>query len=334
MILNNADNLMYGDTDVLKIYLEDTLIWKRGGIREKTGVPPLTFFADGNPLLDWSITGTARGVGDLGKNKLNFKKYEDDTISNGDGGYINAIDADEGTRSVAIPSGPNNYDWQRWLTIDTEGTDTYKKDYRTDTYNNAQWFAALEPGEYKLILEIINPYMYQIRTSFWNLQNSEPPQYSLIDQNNNIIIKDIDLFDELAPDVYAPTFFRKVKTFTVNSFINVGLISKLYCNYNLYGYRFYIVPANTEDVLFSVTGYDTTFTGYTCWEPYKYKIPVTIRSGNNVTPIDLYTDAPLGANDVLTMAEAGVTIPTYEGSNTIDVHTVFKPSQMYIKYTI
>ena len=71
------------------------------------------------------------------------------------------------------------------------------------------------------------------------------------------------------------------------------------------------------------------------YEPYAsgYNIPITVTDGENSTTVTINTDTQLGAGDKLTSAQAGVSIPTYNGENTLSVGTTVQPASVKIALT-
>lgn len=353
MIFNSADNIMIGNTEVLKVYAGDNEVWTRGGFRELRGVPPLSFRGNGTILLDWSITGAAGGVGNLGNNKLNYKPIVEGELTNNvnpqsypeDFCYIYTV-SDAGTAGVlngiSIPNGDATAEYQRWYFISCIVNDYWHKvrDYRTKAYNSCNWKGYLQPGTYKLICECGNPY-YELSSNNPNpTMIDEHAYYCLMDDDNNIIVN-VLWEDFVTAENENSNFIRKETEFIINEPTNVGLLSKMYrvkANDNIVNvaWRFMIVPANTENINFSA---DTslpgvTIAGVSCWEPYRFIIPVVVSSGDQITTIDIYVDEALGANDTLAMEAAGVALPTYVGVTTININTDITPSEMYIKYSL
>lgn len=330
MILNGAENIMIGNTEVLKVYAGDNEVWTRSGFRELRGVPPLSFRGNGTILLDWTITGAAGGVGKVGTNFLNLREIADGELGNGQGGSITA----KYINAARIPGGAGKtdvaYNQFMWVYPDYTSNDL-AKDARTASYATAQWFAHLPAGDYKLIMEGVNgpgdAWLPCRRTV-----NNEAPFLKLFTENGTEIISDTDPFDGLQG---RERWVQNIYEFTVAQDQNVGLFTKIYPRYGNMYFRYMIVPADTPMQQFTNTEFYTgPITGETCWEPYRFIIPIIVSSGDQITTIDIYIDEALTENDTLTMAAAGVTIPTYNGTTTIDVGTDITPSEMYIKYSI
>lgn len=64
------------------------------------------------------------------------------------------------------------------------------------------------------------------------------------------------------------------------------------------------------------------------YEPYGYKIPIIC--GDTTT--NIYLDKPLSEGESISMSDAGISIPTINGTNVLTVDTEVQPSKMYIKY--
>lgn len=299
-------------------------------VKEITSTPPIQLISDGSDLLDWSITGAAGGVGNIGPNRLDYNLLPVDTISNGHGGYISTSYQ---FGDATIPPGTAATDaYQRWIYVTTTRDGNGKiEDYRQKNYANCQWFGTLEPGTYKLIIEYINPY-YWLYSTIAALANGENPYYTLFDSGGNILVDDTDFLDEADESVSPITFYRKVKTFTLSASTTVGLLSKIYPNSQDCAYRFMIFSADTPETSFTLSAYTATFSGDTCWQPYSIVIPLKIKSvSGGITSITIPINAPLQAGSSVSLASTGITIPTYYGRNTITCETDVAPS-IYIKY--
>ena len=242
------------------------------------------------------IKGTSYGLGTFtqGLNKLDYKLYSENSISNGAGGYVNVYD-DAGI-SIPVPEGPNTYDQQRWIRqgLVTEyrpGWGDLPADSRTDTYANCQWFGMVPAGSYKLIFETMNAYVYDLKQFDRNDTTSgDTIHYSLIDDSDNVLVRVDKPFTNDIPEDARPTFFRKVSTFTLDEDTNVGLLNKIAFMAGAgYATRFYIVPASTEDTAFSIEAYSTTFSGYSCWTPYGEGICTISVKFTNLTENEDYT---------------------------------------------
>jgi hypothetical protein len=356
MILNDAENIMIGNTEVLKVYAGDNEVWTRSGFRELRGVPPLSFRGNGTILLDWSITGAAGGVGYLGQNKLKQREYTaSDGLSNAslDPAYLGNIVVElfpqnSNDNAPSIPPGtPHTGAYQQWVGMEPGG---YVNDYwvidERSTFANAQWKTVLPAGSYKLMCELC--VVDGEAGSFTDLYDraEEWRKYATVDlitSDNTVLIhrnvstryssaSENELFSGYMAN-YGPAFFHEEIPFTLEEETEVGLIPKLYWYYSdrhdLY-FRFYVTDASVIAQPFD----DGTYSGVTAWEPYRHKIPVVISSGGQSTAIDIYTVDALTENDTLTMAAAGVALPTYTGVTTININTDITPSEMYIKYSI
>lgn len=66
----------------------------------------------------------------------------------------------------------------------------------------------------------------------------------------------------------------------------------------------------------------------TDYEPYGYKIPIVCGE----TTTNIYLNEPLSEGESISMSDAGISIPTINGSNTLSIGTTVQPSNMYIKY--
>ena len=64
------------------------------------------------------------------------------------------------------------------------------------------------------------------------------------------------------------------------------------------------------------------------YEPYGYKVPIVCGG----TTTNIYLNEPLGENESISMSDTGLSIPTINGSNTLNVDTAIQPNSVYIKY--
>jgi hypothetical protein len=105
-----------------------------------------------------------------------------------------------------------------------------------------------------------------------------------------------------------------------------------------YPYGVYLVTSGTG-VGFQMAGMKDTFTGVTEWKSW---LAAQYAAGTPVTvwyvlaePETAVVNEPLmkigNYADTITMAQAGVTIPTVSGTNVLDMSSPVKPSEVYIK---
>lgn len=106
-----------------------------------------------------------------------------------------------------------------------------------------------------------------------------------------------------------------------------------------YPYGVYLVTSGTG-IAFQMAGAKDIFPGVTAWKSYLAQqyangTPVTVWYVL-ATPTTAVVNEPLmkigDYADTLSMEQAGVSVPTVAGSNTLDVLTEVKPSEVYIKY--
>lgn len=231
------------------------------------------------------IKGTALGVGDaggdVGNNKLEYKPIAEGELTNNvnpvsypdDFCYI-YTSHDSTSDMLSIPNGPATEDYQRWYYLNCTVNDYWHKvrDYRNKTYNWCNWKGHLEPGTYKLVCECIDVYGYANKSN-----NPDPTMiddhayYALIDSNDNVLVEvawEDFFYTETQP------FVRKESVFTVNSSIDVGVLSKMWKVRNdtlaTLSWRFMIMPSDVENIEFE---YETSIpgvivSGESCWEPY------------------------------------------------------------------
>lgn len=68
------------------------------------------------------------------------------------------------------------------------------------------------------------------------------------------------------------------------------------------------------------------------YEPYGYRIPVTVRGENEEQTVNVYTTNPVNADETLDIAEIQPNIPLYKGTNEITIGTSVPPSDMEVTY--
>lgn len=372
MILNDAVDVLLGEEQCERIFLGDQTVWSRSGQRTKVGILPYTFHADGNNLIDWQLTALWDNYGAQRSNRLEYKPIADGDLTNAVDpeqypdvfGYI-YTSSDSNSSSIMnrythIPSGtPTGEDYQRWYRIVAPYNDYWHRinDYRGRSYNRCNWFATLEPGSYKLVVECANPYGYYLPQNNPNpTMNDEKSYYAIVDDSANILV-DVKWDEFFVSGNDRPVWTRKETTFEVSRKTNVGVLAKMYYPGNLssldVAWRYMIVPADTQNVQFetSVPLYDgVVISGETCWEPYGYIIPLinkhiescyfetadgkryATNSGAYRLPdeieevkIEIPLDRLMMSGEIITMTSTGVAIPTYLGSNYLDVDLDKKP---------
>lgn len=333
MILNNAENMMLGNRIISKVYLGDNEVWLRAGVHEKVARPPFSFLSNGSNLLDWYIKGAAGGVGDRG---INYLKQEPVSVNNGHAGDPYNGDVVTTFNSDNNPYIPDNTYPSQWLktnctmTIGVPGGLTVGVDDRNPVYSQSQYKLTLSAGSYKFIFEGFDgakewksDFLSRFSSAYGYQGNVF---FALLDESNNRIA-----YQELDRTQYSnDNFLHFEYPFTLSEETNLAVMF-LSARFNL---RFMIVDSDVVAEPFEVQYGIYTITGNTCWQPYNITIPVTVSSGGQSQTVEVIVDAPLEANDYITKTQAGVNIPTYDGTNTITVGTIVNPTEMYIKYTI
>ncbi|MCR5601571.1 MAG: hypothetical protein K6G33_12610, partial [Ruminococcus sp.] len=151
-----------------------------------------------------------------------------------------------------------------------------------------------------------------------------------LSENGSTIIQRTALFSDTSLQ-----FHHEEYSFTLTEDARVGLYFKALHQDGYPSYvRFMIVDSDVvaEPFTADITG-GGTISGVTCWVPYHFELPLTIKSGEQSASviIDVGT-APLGENDTIDFTSAHITIPTYAGKNIIKTGTETQPSEIYIKY--
>lgn len=312
---------------------------------EITSILPIVFDSDGTDLIDWSITGTVGGVGQIGINLLRQREY---ALSDG----LSNDSADQTKRqNIAIsfyrgaPVPPNSTDtaaYQQWMIARTSYIGDDRTDYTADDrpcdYQHCQFFGRLKAGSYKLVCEYYRDSGYP-----WLLRNhdNENPYIALLTEDNVLLVKKSmnqayapvvqdPLFDGY--DSYRHDFYHEEYPFTVSSDTSVGFISKIYPEYNSNVFtRFQIVSSDVTAEPFNNSQYEIS--GVTCWEPFRILLPITVMSaGGGITNINIPLDDYLGAGDTVSLMSTGITIPTFYGRNTLTCDTDIQPT-VYIKFS-
>lgn len=315
---------------------------------EITSIPPIVFDSDGTDLIDWSITGAAGGVGQIGINLLRQREYAlSDGLSNDstDPNYRGNIEIRYGNPPFvpAIPPDSLNTSvYQQWMIAETSYIGDDRKDYTADDrpcdYQHCQFFGRLREGSYKLVCEYYwdGSYPWILRT-----HDNENPYIALLTEDNALLVKK-SMNQAYAPVVQDPLFdgydssfpkyLHEEYSFTVSNDISVGFISKIYPQYNRNVFtRFQIVSSDVTAEPFSNTDYGIS--GVTCWEPFRILLPITVMSaGGGITYINIPLDDYLEAGDTVSLMSTGITIPTFYGRNTLTCDTDIQPT-VYIKFS-
>lgn len=68
------------------------------------------------------------------------------------------------------------------------------------------------------------------------------------------------------------------------------------------------------------------------YEPYGYRIPITVTGENEEQTVNAYAQNPVNADETLDIAEIQPNIPLYKGTNEITIGTSVPPSDVEVKY--
>ena len=65
MIFNEAEEIIIGNgsAEVTEVYIGDKVAWSAHGVREKTGIMPISFKSNGNDIISCKLFGNTNGVG-------------------------------------------------------------------------------------------------------------------------------------------------------------------------------------------------------------------------------------------------------------------------------
>lgn len=203
------------------------------------------------------------------------------------------------------------------------GQDT-QIDSRMIFYENCPYTATLPAGHWKVIAERLET--TYVRSA---ILDDTTPYMALLKSDDTAIINKTNLFQN-----NNNVFAHEEYDFTLSAETTVGLYFKMLHSDGYPAYiRFMIVDYDMQAESFTSTIDGSSFTGVTCWEPYHVDLPLTITSGAQSTTVTIdLGDSPLGVGDTIDYTTTEISIPTYEGSNTITAGTTVQPSSMYIKY--
>lgn len=312
------------------------------GIRELTGVPPLSFNSDGTSLLDWHIKGAAGGVG---KYTFNYLKQSAVSISNGQPSgseYAGTISYSFARTGPSIPSGASySANREQWLgsayskTITVSGN-VLGIDDRQIGYDTCQYRFRLDAGSYKLIMEAFDHSGQWLSDRLTKYTSSASyrgtPVIALVKPNGQTLLS--EQFDR---SLYqGDNFVHLEYSFTITEPMEIGLFfDGMGHNISTEEFmpRFMVVDSDTVAQPFSITYATRVYEGVSCWDAPHAILPVRVSSGGQVTTVDISLGrSMLYENDEITFTGTSVTIPTYSGRNVLDVDSWVKPSEVYIKY--
>lgn len=346
--------------------------------REYTGAVPVTFTADGTPLLDYIISGNTvqsgtptpdnpimpQGTGERTGNLFDKAWFNNNTQLSSTTGLpieyvgriaiVNPIDVSNidavtltyslgttvvenfmysifsGNTLIERVAGKKSGD-----VIDVTNADTlyiclYIGD-RNITVNDVQWIM-LNSGSTALPYE---PYGYKIPISS---ANTTTPIYLGEVQTTRKIRKLVLTGEET---LTSGSVIGQIRTPLTGAIDSLGLCTH-YILKTSYGGAFPYIRIRSNTLWFEISpdGYETKEEALTDFKSYlaaQYAAgtPVTVWYvlANETTAV---VNEPLmrigDYADTLSMEQAGVSIPTVNGSTTLDVETTVKPSEVYIKY--
>lgn len=307
-------------------------------VKELTSITPITITGDGSDLLDWSITGAAGGVGQLGVNLL---KQSEKTINNESSNVsLNGdiyITFDSGS-SPDIPSNTGHgADYKQWIVVNYEKGVRNSQNYwvwvddRPINYSYSQFKSKLRAGSYKLIFEA------------YNGRNSSYHDWRGVgltrNGNNNHGNAEFHLFSDddtelvnftLTPSSYSSVnFIHEEFEFTLSSEQFVGINFLRFGSNNVeWSGRFEIVEADVEAEQFTVGNYS----GVSCWVPYEYNLTLRVLGGGGITELNIpLGDTPLQEGSTISLFSTGIAIPTYYGETVYRVAGNVQPT-MYIRF--
>lgn len=332
-----------------------------GGEAELSGVPPLTFTADGTPLIDYLISGNTtqngtpspdnpvmpQGTGERTENLCD----ESDIIYDGtrDVVYMKIkpyrLEANE-TVTVSL-----NYNaTAMWLVnaannvalslVQNNNTLTYRRTSALNVYVMLR-FDNGTPQDLKVMLNLgstampYEPYGYKISIS----SATTTPVYLGEVQTTRRIKKYVFTGTETFVAVTAGAHYR-CRTALPQAGIVQSITSALSTHYT--------PNADARDGTITLTTdggtiYFTDDTNAVTSEAFKSYLAQQYAAGTPVTVWYVLAEPETGIvneplmkigdyADTVSKEQAGVQIPTNNGSTTVDVDTELKPSEVYIKY--
>ena len=279
------------------------------------GVPPITFSTSETQLEDWEIYGAEGGVGEASTSLNLYPPINNNSINRGywgiypDGGLYGepCYNTTEAWTPLCNPI---------YLDIGTYTFSVYVKADRE-----------LEPAEGSAFSDYPTVLYWQGQSGWPNYDQSATAEGAAVYTG------------------VSTTFVRKQITFTVTSAgyvypyiqrraLNVGNIyttcfqlesGSIATPYTAYSDTIYYIPVKitsatqtyyktADDKLFA----DSTGALYLLADEHPYTI------------INIPIEAPLGANEVISRAETGIEIPTYNGQNVLSVETEVQPEKVKI----
>lgn len=260
-------------------------------VNKITGQPPITFPSDGSDLLDWEIQGAI------------------DPVTGAAVGipYTNLFNNHSWENCYRSPQGYNPIIGDHYV------DEKIQRDYYVSTYD---------------VIPVEPQTTYTL--AFYNGLVENYRYFYLI------------YFDDTVTDTIEPTNVPEGERspYVGYTAVYLGTGSKSYGTFTTPERAAYmrICVGNTTD-----THINPTYVGNTMLNkgkypfPYiendatKYAIPIVVTSGNNEYFYVFSLSAPLSSGETLDFATSQVSIPTYTGTNVINVDTPTIP-QMYIKY--
>ena len=130
----------------------------------------------------------------------------------------------------------------------------------------------------------------------------------------------IDADTDRVCNVWDVTNGKKISVANKVITITETLTLKLNTGFTIQGvYRFKNIQITKSDVP-------------TEYEPYGYRIPITVRGENEEQTVNAYAQNPVNADETLDIAEIQPNIPLYKGTNEIAIGTSVPPSGVEITY--
>jgi hypothetical protein len=360
----------------LERYWYDYSAGEAPSVQEYTGAVPVTFTADGTPLLDYLISGNMvqsgtptpdnpimpQGTGERTGNLFDFEQ-----LKNAPSGAIGSITfshvltlqlkantyytmASNGTGSTSstpadlyrsiyfnATAGESSANKNNPVTLLTDSTGVVRIGFFSERTNAQQYLNGeaqlwINEGSTALPYE---PYGYKIPISS---ANTTTPVYLGEVETTRKIRKWVLTGEEesWSKDSDSGQSARYYIAISDTESSTQNLLSSHFTQSAQYGIG--TIRGYRKTIIFSVdkTIYATIadFKSYLA-QQYANGTPVTIWYAL-VTPTTGIVNEPLckigDYSDTLSMEQAGVQIPTANGSTTLDVETTVKPSEVYIKY--
>lgn len=264
-ILNDLDYTEEAESRIEELFIE--WLHQRSSIKVLEGIPPLTFTANGQPLLDYLIEGNT---------VQNGKPSPDNPIMPEGCGDLETVGTKAGQYKIPISSA------EQTTPLYLGEVETTRNIYKLVLTGQEVWYDDALPKGDTFSYRMTAPYIYDVGNTVG--------------------------YDAICSH------------FQVGAYYAASIVGIQHSSRNLY-FR------NTE----------TTLENWKQWLADQYSNGTPVKVWYRLaTPTTGVVNEPLmkigDYADTLSMEQAGVEIPTNNGTTVIDVDTALKPSSIYIEY--